>query len=133
VFSLNGRIRQWRTMLADLVEAPLGLESATDSAALCRALRCRLDAGDDPVQVLSDAVALVCRRATTARLNLLLSDGKSLWATTFTHSLSVLVNDETAVVASEPCDADPRWAGVANRKLVCARPGRLTIEPLQLE
>jgi gamma-glutamyl hercynylcysteine S-oxide hydrolase len=52
------------------------------------------------------------------------------------HSLIhflVLATDELAVVAFEPYDDDPRWDRIADRSLVFARPGQLTIEPLHLE
>ena len=111
----------------------LELESATDSAALWLALALRLDA-TDPSAALVRLVTDVLRAAPDARLNLLLGDGERLWATTCYHSLYVLAseNDTAAavVISSEPYDDDPRWQPIPDRRLVVARPGELTIEPI---
>ncbi|MBB5912715.1 glutamine amidotransferase [Nocardia transvalensis] len=84
-----------------------------------------------PARILSRLASAVLARAPRARLNLLLGDGETLWATTAYHSLSVLVTDEAAVVASEPYDDDPRWQPVADRQLVTAQPGHLSVVPLE--
>ena len=80
--------------------------------------------------ILAAVVCAVLAQAPDARLNLLLSDGETLWATTVYHSLSVLVADDFATVASEPYDDDPRWQPVADRQLLTVRPGYLTITSL---
>ncbi|MQY25088.1 Gamma-glutamyl-hercynylcysteine sulfoxide hydrolase [Nocardia sp. RB56] len=87
-------------------------------------------AGTDPAEALRQVVLAVLAREPAARLNLLLGDGETLWATTRHHSLSVLVTDEFAVVSSEPYDDDPRWRAVADRQLVTLRPGLLSVVPL---
>jgi glutamine amidotransferase len=88
------------------------------------------DGTADPGRVLSRVIRAVLARAPQSRLNLLLGDGETLWATTVYHSLSVLVTDEIAVASSEPYDDDPRWRAVADRQLVTLRPGYLSIVPL---
>ena len=42
-----------------------------------------------------------------SRLNLLLTDGAAIWATTWTHALSVREGAGHGPVASEPLDDDP--------------------------
>ncbi|MBF6171247.1 ergothioneine biosynthesis protein EgtC [Nocardia blacklockiae] len=83
-----------------------------------------------PARALCRLTSAVLARAPRARVNLLLSDGETLWATTVYHSLSVLVTEAAVVVASEPYDDDPRWEAVADRQLVTAGPGRLSVVPL---
>nr|WP_255222248.1 class II glutamine amidotransferase [Nocardia otitidiscaviarum] len=90
-------------------------------------------AGGDPVAVLRLVVAAVLERSPRARLNLLLGDGRTWWATTWHHSLSVLATDTFAIVASEPYDDDPRWRPIADRQVVVAGPGRLVVEDLAIE
>ncbi|AVH22225.1 ergothioneine biosynthesis protein EgtC [Nocardia cyriacigeorgica] len=153
-FSHNGVVPNWRkaltAALADLDNAAtragatrmfqtadlLDAESATDSAAMWVLLRGLLTPGAPPDLVASPADALrllltaVLAHAPAARLNFLLGDGSTIWATAWEHALSALVTDDYAIVASEPYDADPRWRTIPEHSLVCAAPGRLTIEPL---
>nr|WP_306361147.1 hypothetical protein [Nocardia sp. CC227C] len=90
-------------------------------------------AGVDPAAVLRLVMAAVLERSPKARLNLLLGDGETWWATTWHHSLSVLVTDTFAIIASEPYDDDPRWRSIADRRVVVAGPGRLVVEDLAIE
>ncbi|WP_280273683.1 ergothioneine biosynthesis protein EgtC [Nocardia wallacei] len=83
-----------------------------------------------PGRALRLLVSAVLARAPRARLNLLLSDGETLWATTVYHSLSVLATDTSVTLSSEPYDDDPRWQAIADRQLVTARPGHLSVVPL---
>ncbi|WP_280226823.1 ergothioneine biosynthesis protein EgtC [Nocardia cyriacigeorgica] len=153
-FSHNGVVPNWRkaltAALADLDNAAtragatrmfqtadlLDAESATDSAAMWVLLRGLLTPGAPPDLVARPADALrllltaVLAHAPAARLNFLLGDGSTIWATAWEHALSALVTDDYAIVASEPYDADPRWRPIPEHSLVCAAPGRLTIEPL---
>jgi gamma-glutamyl hercynylcysteine S-oxide hydrolase len=87
--------------------------------------------------VLARVVAEVDRAAPGSRLNLLLTDGTGIWATTWTHALSVRAvdggpgGDRPAVtVASEPTDTRPGWVAVPDRHLVVARPGRCDVRAL---
>ncbi|MEV6767431.1 class II glutamine amidotransferase [Nocardia sp. NPDC051030] len=137
-FSHNGAIPDWRetlTAIAAQFGSPslLEAESLTDSATLWVILRVLLEDGTDPGTALRRVVAAVLERSPKARLNLLVGDGETVWATTRHHSLSVLVADDLAVVASEPYDDDPRWRPIADRQLVVVRPGRLIVEPLAVE
>jgi glutamine amidotransferase len=135
-FSHNGRVPDWRRVCAagpdPLLSAALALEleSATDSAALWLCLRDLL-AHTEPDHALRELVRRVRAAAPDARLNLLLGDGVSLWATTCTHALWARVDDTSAVLASEPYDDESAWRAVPDSSLVTARPGLLTIEPLE--
>lgn len=129
-FSHNGRIPDWRDVMAGIAGvSTLSLESATDSAALWLALRHALTIAT-PDEALAGLVADILAAAPAARLNLLLGDGHTLWATTCTHSLSALVTDTVAILASEPYDDAPGWRSIPEGSLVTAGPGRLTIVPL---
>lgn len=116
----------------------LEAEALTDSAVLWVLLRGLLAAigPDGPVTSPADALRLlvttVLRHQPAARLNLLLSDGDQLWATTCWHALSVLVADDYTVLSSEPYDDDPRWQPIADHQLVTATPGHCDITALEL-
>ena len=66
-------------------------------------------------------VADVGRRDPQARLNLLLTDGTRVLATTWGDTLSLLQTDDGVLVASEPTDTDPRWVDIPDRHLVDVR------------
>ncbi|QIS06183.1 ergothioneine biosynthesis protein EgtC [Nocardia brasiliensis] len=150
-FSHNGKVADWRRVLtaasSDLDVAAtrfgatrlletaqlLDAEAPTDAATLWVLMR-QLLAGaqpggfvETPAAALGLLVAAVLRHAPDARLNLLLCDGETLWASTVYHSLSALVTDTAAVLSSEPYDDDPNWQSIPDRSLVTARPGHLSI------
>jgi glutamine amidotransferase len=93
-------------------------------------VRHRLRAGKDAADALTGVVEDVLAVAPGSRLNLLLTDGATIWATAWDHALSVRVAPGVALVASEPTDSDPGWTGVADRTLVVARPGDRHLTPL---
>jgi glutamine amidotransferase len=133
-FSHNGTVRGWPGSLARLAaELPitdvLTLDAPTDSALLWATVRARLDS-DDPADVLAELVRSVGASAPESRLNLLLTDGEQVVATTWYHSLSVLVTEDAVLVASEPHDDDPAWRPVPDHSLVTARPGHVAVTPL---
>ncbi|WP_084514981.1 class II glutamine amidotransferase [Nocardia acidivorans] len=137
-FSHNGVIPDWRgtlTAVATKFDSPslLEAESMTDSAALWVILRGRLESESSPEAALREVVRAVAGLSPGARLNLLVGDGETVWATTWRHALSVLVGDEFVVVASEPYDDDPRWQAVGDRQIVVARPGWLSVQDLDIE
>jgi gamma-glutamyl hercynylcysteine S-oxide hydrolase len=72
----------------------------------------------------------VAAAAPGSRLNLLLTDGATAWATAWDHALSLWTPPGRAYVASEPFDVDPGWTGVPDRHLVVARPGEHHLTPL---
>lgn len=132
-FSLNGKVPNWRTVLPALAgNALVEMESATDTAALWVALLARLR--DEPPEfALKGLMADVLTASPDSRLNLLLGDGTGLWASTWTHSLSVLVGEGGEVlIASEPYDDDPRWQPIPDKHLVTAQDSHVTITPLDI-
>ncbi|MEU8896385.1 class II glutamine amidotransferase [Nocardia sp. NPDC048505] len=153
-FSHNGVVPDWRTVLtavsADLDTAAtqwgatrlfqtarlLEAEAPTDSAALWILLGELLDSAGpdgfvaDPGAALALLTETVLRHAPQARLNFLLGDGETLWATTVHHALSALITDDAAILSSEPYDDDPGWQPIKDRCLVTARPGELSIDQL---
>jgi gamma-glutamyl hercynylcysteine S-oxide hydrolase len=84
----------------------------------------RLRAGADPATTMAAVATEVAAAAPGSRLNLLLTDGAAIWATSWGHALSVRTDEETALVASEPFDADPGWRPVPDQHLVVAEPGK---------
>lgn len=128
LFSHNGVVRCWPGSVAGLAAALpvvdlLTLDAPTDSALLWALVRHGLRAGADPAAVLGDVVGAVEAAAPGSRLNLLLTDGATIWATAHDHALSVRADDVSALVASEPTDGHPDWNAVPDRHLVVARPG----------
>lgn len=133
-FSHNGVVFGWPDALVDLAkEVPtkdlLTLPAPTDSAALWVVLR-HLLTEHEPEKALRMLVSRVEASSPGPRLNLLLSDGATLYATTLYHSLSILRTDDSVTVASEPLDDDPSWMPVTDRKFVVARPGQIDITDL---
>lgn len=128
LFSHNGLVRGWPGSVAGLAAGLpttdlLTLEAPTDAALLWTLVRHRLRAGESPVIALADVVRDVEAAAPGSRLNLLLTDGDTVWATAWTHALSVRATDDAVLVASEPVDDLPGWTSVPDRHLVVARPG----------
>lgn len=134
-FSHNGRVPGWPDAVAGLAaELPvtdlMTLDAPTDAALLWALVRHRLRAGKEPGETLADVVTAVAAAAPGSRLNLLLTDGAGIWATTWYHALSVRVLPDAVVVASEPLDELPGWTEVPDRHLVVARPGHQDRRPL---
>ncbi len=127
LFSHNGVVRGWPESVAGLASVLpvvdlMTLDAPTDAALLWALVRDRLRAGGDPAHVLADVVTSVAAAAPGSRLNLLLTDGSTIWATAWDHALSVATTDTTALVASEPT-TDATWTEVPDRHLLVARPG----------
>nr|WP_222132020.1 ergothioneine biosynthesis protein EgtC [Pseudonocardia sp. C8] len=135
LFSHNGVVRGWPGSLASAAAAVpvtdlLTLDAPTDSAALWALVRARLRAGDDPAEVLATTCERVERDAPGSRLNLLLTDGSTVWATAWWHALAVRTGGDHTTVASEPTHAFPDWIPVPDRHLVVARPGGHDLHPI---
>jgi glutamine amidotransferase len=124
LFSHNGVVRGWPGSVAKLagtlpVTDLLTLEAATDAALLWAMVRHRLREGADPAAAMAETVAEVLVQAPDSRLNLLLTDGTTIVASTVGHALSVRGGD-SVLVASEPLDDDPAWQAVDDRTLLVA-------------
>lgn len=133
-FGHNGVVTGWPHSLADLVaDVPavdlLRLPAPTDAATLWVLLQHRLTR-QEPGEALAGLVRDVDAAAPGSRLNLLLGDGRTLWATAVHHALAVRADGESVTVASEPTDDDPAWRPVPDRSIVTAAVGVLDITPL---
>ncbi|MFE4515964.1 ergothioneine biosynthesis protein EgtC [Kitasatospora sp. NPDC056783] len=135
LFSHNGAVTGWPGKLgapaallppAELLE----LEARTDSALLWALTLHRLRAGAGPGEALAATVADVAAH-TTGRLNLLLTDGTAIAATTWGDTLyhRVLPGLGT-VVASEPYDDAPGWTPVPDGSLLLADSRGITVDRL---
>jgi gamma-glutamyl hercynylcysteine S-oxide hydrolase len=135
LFSHNGVVRGWPASVASVaarlpVTDLLTLDAPTDAALLWALVRHRLRGGAEPGAVLAETVQEIADAAPGSRLNLLLTDGTTLWATTWDHALSTRITDESAEIASEPTDGDPAWTPVEDGHVITARPGALHSIPL---
>jgi glutamine amidotransferase len=79
---------------------------------------------------LAATVREVAAADPAARLNLLLTDGARLLATTWGDTLSVLTTPDGTALASEPWDDDPGWTDVPDRHLVEVTPDGVSLEEL---
>ena len=137
LFSHNGVVRGWPDSLAKLaaqleVTDLMTLEAPTDSAVLWALLRQRL-AGQDPAEAVRSLVVDVLAASPTSRMNLLLTDGFLLVATTCGHALSVNHRAGSVALASEPFGDPGDWEPVPDRHLVVAEPERVRVSPLEPE
>lgn len=135
LFSLNGRIAGWPDSVAKLAERLpvtdlLTMEAPTDSALVWALVRRRLDAGEPAPAAVAATVAEVATAAPGSRLNLLLTDGRAVVATTWTHSLSVRHDQRSVLVSSEPLDDDPAWRPVPDGSVVVATAAAVDVSPL---
>lgn len=136
LFSHNGRVAGWPDSVAGLAaRLPttrlLTLDAPTDSALLWALVLDRLQSGQDSAKAIAETVLEVEDAAPGSRLNLLLTDGETIIATSWTHALSVLDTGDAVVVASEPYDDDPRWQTVPDARLVRATPGSVEVHELR--
>jgi glutamine amidotransferase len=125
LFSHNGKVTGWPDSVAKLaatlpVTDLLTMDAPTDSALLSALLRRRIDGGTAPEEAVAGLVGDVAAAAPGSRLNLLLTDGDTVVATAWDHSLSVLSGPDFVVVASEPWDDAADWRPVPERHLVVA-------------
>ncbi|MER0484134.1 ergothioneine biosynthesis protein EgtC [Streptomyces sp. Edi2] len=137
LFSHNGAVSGWPDSLAPLAaELPPGellrLPARCDAAFLWALVRHRLARGDELGEALAGTVAAVAAAAPASRLNLLLTDGTAIAATTWGDTLSHLaVPEGGTVVASEPYDDSPHWAEVPDRTLLRATGTEVHLTPLK--
>jgi gamma-glutamyl hercynylcysteine S-oxide hydrolase len=116
LWSVNGAVSAdpvgLRRSISDTRAA--GIEGSSDSELLFALLLDRLDDGYDAAAALVDLLAI------PGRLNLLLTDGSTIWATAWGDTLWTRSWAGGVVVASEPFDDDPEWVAVPDRTLVVA-------------
>ena len=135
LFSHNGVVTGWPDSVAKLAAALptadlMTMEAPTDAALLWTLVRHRLRGGAEPAAAVAATVAEVEAAAPGSRLNLLLTDGASIVATTAGHALSVRHGDAGVLVSSEPLDDDPAWRPVPDRTLLAAGTAGVTLTPL---
>jgi glutamine amidotransferase len=109
----------------DVLGPQSAAESMCDAAQLAAYVFAR-----DPLDV-GKIVADIGRRDPGARLNLLLTDGNQLLATTWGDTLSTRQTGDGVLVASEPFDDDAEWTDVPDRCLVHVLGGQITITELR--
>ncbi len=139
LFSLNGFVVGFRGPVGEELrrlvteERAIGLEGTTDSEVVFALVLDALDRGAAPAAALASVSAEVLSR-TDARLNLLLTDGRTIVASACGNSLFTLVDHGLAergvLVASEPLDDHPGWVEVPDRTIVEATAGGLHTSPL---
>lgn len=135
LFSLNGAVAGWPDSVADLAGRRLSpgdllrLESRCDAALVWALVRRRLEDGADPADALADVVADIAA-CTDARLNLLLTDGEVIAATTWGDVLGYRFGPAGVLVASEPPDEEPDWIDLPDATLLRATRDGLELRSL---
>ena len=134
LFSHNGLLAGWPASAAALgVPDPgplLSLEALTDSAFLWLLVLERLQAGAPADIALAATIGAVEAAGGSGRFNFLLTDGRSIAATTDGEALWYRRLDGGVTVASEPCDDEPGWTEVPDRQVLTAVSSRVTVRPL---
>ncbi|MCM2416460.1 ergothioneine biosynthesis protein EgtC [Streptomyces sp. RKAG290] len=137
LFSHNGAVKGWPGSMAPLAAALpaaelLRLTARCDSALVWALVQHRLATGDALPQAVADTVQDVAAAAPGSRLNLLLTDGRTIVATAWGDTLWQLSEPgRHTVVASEPYDDDPRWVEVPDRTLLTATVADVLLTPLK--
>ena len=132
LFSHNGLLAGWPASAAGLARVGplLALEAMTDSAFLWALVVDRLRSGTAPDIALAATIDGVEAAGGTGRFNFLLTDGRTIVATTAGDTLWYRRADRGVTVASEPCDDEPGWTEVPDRQLLSAGPSQVTVRPL---
>jgi glutamine amidotransferase len=135
LFSHNGRIAGWPDSVASLarrlpVTDLLTLDAPTDSALLWALVRSRLAAGESLGCAIGAVTAQVLGCAPGSRLNLLVTDGVALAATTVHHALAVRVGNGAVLICSEPIDQGSGWEPVPDRQLLTATSSAVDVVPI---
>ncbi len=126
LFSLNGFVAGFRSGVREQLVPAItrsrarAIEGSSDSEVLFALVLDQLDAGGTPAEALAEVTSRVLALA-TGKLNLLLSDGHEITATTGGNSLFFLAGRGLAaggmLLASEPLDDDPGWTSVPDESL----------------
>lgn len=137
LFSHNGCIDGFREGHAGALRRGLsdrrasGIVGASDSEVLFALLLDYLDAGATAVEAAARTVTSV-RALAPGRLNLLLTDGRTIVATR--HGDSLFVRDDrvngSVTVASEPDAVSEQWSEVSEGMVIEACPGMLSCQPI---
>jgi glutamine amidotransferase len=135
LFSHNGRLPGWPESTVKLAEQLpvaelLKLDAPVDSALLFALVTNRLRDGITPADAVASVVREVESVAPGSRLNLLLTDGEQIVATSWTHSLRVRQTADSVTVSSEPFGSAD-WDAVPDRSLLVATATTLQITPME--
>jgi dimethylhistidine N-methyltransferase/ergothioneine biosynthesis protein EgtC len=147
LFSHNGAVADWARLPGSLDPAELlALEAHSDSALLWAMTVRRLRQGESPGGALAAVVREVAAARPAARLNFLLTDGRTVAATAWGDTLWYRVaghrdspdgldgldtEDRSVVVASEPDETPGDWCEVPDRSLLLATTAGVRIIPLR--
>jgi gamma-glutamyl hercynylcysteine S-oxide hydrolase len=110
--------------------SPFSLEAMVDSAFLWALVLGRLRAGAAADVALAATIASVEEAGGSGRFNFLLTDGRSITATTAGDTLWYRRGGGAVTVASEPCDDEPGWTEVPARQVLTAVPSEVAVRPL---
>ncbi|MFH0243010.1 ergothioneine biosynthesis protein EgtC [Streptomyces sp. HK10] len=139
LFSHNGAVPDWTRALARLAgdlatDDLLAVECHCDSALLWLLVRHRLRAGQTAGRALADVAARTAWACPDARVNLLLTDGRSIAATRCGDTLWYRTAPGAVLVASEPSDDEPPggdgWLEVPEHSLLRATAETVEVAPL---
>ena len=125
LFAHNGEITGYATggrarLLGTVSDGrAAGIAGTADSEVLFAMVLDRLDAGAGPSGALAEVVAFV-QNSTGGRLNMVLTDGRSVAATACGDSLFLREgrDGQGVVVASEPFDDEPGWREMPDGTLI---------------
>ena len=134
LFSHNGALDDFAAVAPRLREllpagAAAAVEGPSDSALVWAITRHRLENGTPVGEVLAMVVADVTE-VTSGRLNLLLTDGRTVAATAAGDTLLTRREAAGVLVASEETDDRPGWEPVPEGSLVVVTPDSHTVTPL---
>jgi glutamine amidotransferase len=134
LFSHNGALDDFTAHAVVLREllppvAAAAVETPSDAALLWALTRHRLESGASLGEALASVVSDVTG-VTTGRMNLLLTDGTAVAATTYGDTLVTRREPDGALVASEPVDDEPGWERVPDASLVVVTADAHTVTPL---
>jgi gamma-glutamyl hercynylcysteine S-oxide hydrolase len=136
LFSHNGAVNGWPGSTAALAAtlpavSLLELEARVDSALVWALVLHRLREGLAPAEALASTAEALCIAGVTGRFNLLLTDGRTIAATTAGHTLYYRQTPDSVTVASEPGDDEAGWIEIPrDGSLVTAAPGQVSVTPL---
>jgi gamma-glutamyl hercynylcysteine S-oxide hydrolase len=136
LFSHNGAVNGWPGSTAALAAtlpaiSLLELEARVDSALLWALVLHRLRRGAAPAEALASTAEALCAAGVTGRFNFLLTDGRTIAATTAGHTLYYRQTPGGVTVASEPGDDERGWIDIPrDGSLVTATPGQVTVTRL---
>jgi len=136
LFSHNGAVNGWPESTAALAAtlpalSLLELEARVDSALVWALVLHRLREGLAPAGTLASTAEALCGAGVTGRFNLLLTDGRTIAATTAGHTLYYRQTPDSVTVASEPGDDEAGWIEIPrDGSLVTATPGQVSVTRL---